>query len=238
MKKRSTDTGQPEAEPFRMSDEARARAMREPIAFVRASSWTRPGEVPSVPDGYIVPDPNGRGWVVTYVSEGHREELVFALDEVAENSDDFVRDFGVDAPEVGSSADLRANAKDLSERIVGLTETLAKLERATAVAKVQLTVALSDGHEVVKVVHREVAHRVDRRPKLQDDWSRVIRYVGLHASDIADGIVRARKARAQKATAKPAEAKPAETTPVEVKLVELKPVAPASNDAPAEKKAG
>lgn len=238
MKKRHTDNTQTEAETVRMSDEARARAMREPIAFVRASSWTHPDDVPSVPDGYVVPDPNGRGWTVTHVSEGNREELVSALGEVAENSDDFVQDFGADAPEVGNGAELRASATHLSERVVGLTQTIAKLERATAVAKVQLTVALSDGHELVKVVHREVGHRVDRRPRLQDKWSRVIRYVGLHASDIVDGIQRARKARVQKAAAKPAEAKPAETSPVEVKLVEFKPVAPVANDSSAEKKTG
>ncbi|MEZ4407563.1 MAG: sigma-70 family RNA polymerase sigma factor [Polyangiales bacterium] len=174
----------------------------DPVSLVRAAPWVQPEAVPSVPEGFVAPESNDSLPNVTYVGEVHHAELVLALDEVADGGEQIVADFGEAAGEVSQAPALR-------DRVKGLRVTIVRLERALSAAKLQLVVAVSDGHHMVKGVEREVRHRAARQPQVLDRYPQVVRYGGLQAQRVAEGLARSRKAKAQ-AKATEAAPKPAD----------------------------
>ena len=178
----------------------------DPVSLVRTAPWVSPDEVPPVPEGFIAPESTESLPNVTYVGEVHHAELVLALDEVADGGDEIASEFGEAVGDV-------SHAPRLRDRVKGLRVTIVRLERALSAAKLQLVVAVSDGHHIVKVVEREVRHRAARQPQVLDRFPQVVRYGGLQAQRVAEGLARARKAKAKSAEPKPAETpsvKPAE----------------------------
>ena len=168
----------------------------DPVALVRRAPWVPPEAVPPVPEGFVAPASNASLPNVTYVGEVHHAELVLALDEVAEGGGEIAADFGDDVGDVSHASSLR-------DRVKGLRVTVVRLERALSAARLQLVVAASDGHEIVKRVEREVRHRAARHPQVLDRYPQVVRYGGLQSQRISEGMARARKAKAKAAEGDP-----------------------------------
>ncbi len=164
----------------------------DPVSLVRLAPWVPPEAVPPVPEGFVPPESAESLPNVTYVGAVHHAELVLALDEVAEGRDAIASEFGDAVGDVSYAA-------PLSERVKGLRVTVVRLERALSAARLQLLVAASDGHDIVKSVEREVRHRAARQPQVLDRFPQVVRYGGLQSKRISEGMARARKAKAKAA---------------------------------------
>lgn len=158
-----------------------------PIDALRRAPHLTARTLPPVPTvAYVEPATLCRE--VEWVAARHVAPLAQAAEELRENH-------ALLRSRCGERAPRPEHLAALALRVRELDDALARLDALAAVAKQQLTLALSDLSRTV----REVAHRIDFEeaysPGFSESFPRVREYTTRRGAEVSDGVRRAKRLR-------------------------------------------